>query len=350
MLNMNSPVVQNMTSKGFNPYNNTDQKYYYGNNSQTQQSMYYQGYNPYGNTIQQTNCYQGYNPYGNNIQQQEEIEYNYYDPMPQVIINESRNIHSVAVNPVQRGNINLLYNPQAFNGYVNPYLMKNQMEAEKLRQREIAIQQGKICRILLGNLAKEDSDIDLDEMVKGVESMYYNEPVVENIPIKEKIIMDKNQHFGELEARLEYCRNNNIPMYDNKERARYNFYSYYNHINDIIGDPDKCDIVDYFTRVYPQLRQEQLDWESKRFSKNLKNGYISNNYNKILDQHSSPNSYYEKIMKTFADTGVKLTDNDGLTITPDEMEIKVPSRLLNTNRTKYMEQRQKFFDSVIRKE
>lgn len=329
MLNMNSPVVQNIVNNGFNPYNNS-------------------GYIPPQPPIYQQTYY---NPYVTNIQQPQQEQIVYYDPMPQIITNEARNIHSVM--PVQQGNINpamMAFNQQMFNGYVNPYLMKNQMEANRIKQREEAIRQGKMWRILMSGLAAEDPDFDIDAAVKNVESMYYQEPITQNIPIKDKIIIDKNNHFAQLEAKLEYCRNNNIPIIDNNYRLRQNICNYYNHVNSIIGEPENCDMVDYFTRVYPQLKQEQLEWEAERYSRNLKNAYNSKMYNQLLDQHSKPDSFYSKLMNTFSESGVRLTDGNGLTITPDEMEIKMPEKLIRSNQSKYMEQKRKFYESVFRKE
>ena len=336
MINMNSPVVQNIMQSGFNPYNN--------------------GYVP-----QQQPIYSGYNPYIANkkYQEQNELEWTYsYDPMPRSIVNKSRGINST-IQPVNRGYSpynngynNYTFNANAFNGYMNPYLMRNQMEANKIKQREEAIQQGKIWRAFLKNDVLEDETFNIDDAVKTVESFYYHEPAYQEIPIKEKIVIDKNNHIAEIEARMEYYRQNNIPIVDNMAVMRNNFYAYYNHINSVIEDPDNCDMYDYFTRVYPTLKQEQLAWEAERFNKNLKNKYTSGEFNKILDKATADrgDSYYSKLMNSFAEDGVKLTNGDGLTITADEMEIKLPDRLLQKNQSKYYEQRRKFFDSIFKKE
>lgn len=340
MLNMNSPVVQNLIQSptGFNPYNNN-------------------GYIPQQPQIQQQNYY-GYNPYIINQQNRDildEWEYS-YDPMPEVIVNENRGIKTGVVQ--QSGTMMMQSNPYiyngfnnniAFNGYMNPILMKNQMEAEKLKQREFAIQQGKIWRILLQ--AENNSNIDIDETVKRIESMYYTEPIQDTIPIKDKIIMEKNNYFAELEARMDYYKENNIPVIDSLYGMRMKFANYYNHMNELIGDVNNCDIVDYFTRVYPELRHEELSWLCERERRNLKNRYNTNEFNSLIDKVSADrsDSYYYKLMETFSDDGVKLTNGDGLTITPDEMEIKLPDRLLKNNQDKYYEQRKKFFDSIFNK-
>lgn len=334
MLNMNSPVVQNLIQpqSGFNPYMNNG----YIPQQQQQQQNYY-GYNPY--IINQQNK-------SNSL---DDWEFT-YDPMPKPNTTEYRspvNFYGGQVNSLNYG-----YNNQLFNGYMNPVLMRNQMESKRLQQREEAIQQGKIWRTLLQKDAMYDEDFDLDSTVSYIESLYYTEPVVENIPLKTKIIVEKNDRFGMLESKLDYCRKNNIPIIDDKYQMRMNLCNYYNHINSIIKDPDNCDMVDYFTRVYPELKFEQLSWEAERFNKNLKNRYNSKDFNKLIDQVTSnrSDSYYYKLMESFADNGVKLTNGDGLVITPDEMEIKLPDRLLKNNQDKYYEQRKKFYDSIFNKE
>lgn len=348
MLNMNSPVVQNLIQpqSGFNPYMNN------GYIPQPQQINY-------NNTYQQQNYY-GYNPYfvnKTNKDALDEWEYS-YDPMPKVIVNERRGINTSPVQayggPVIQSApyINNGYNSMAFNGYMNPVLMRNQMEAQKLQQREEAIQQGKIWRALLKNEKLYDEDFDIDAAVSHIESLYYSEPVTENIPIKDRMIIEKNNHFGMLESRLDYYRENNIPIPDNRNALRMQVYNYYNNINSIIGNPDNCDMVDYFRRVYPELKFQQLSWEADKFNKNLKNSYNSKEFNKLVDNVSADrsDSYYYKLMESFAEDGVKLTNNDGLVITPDEMEIKLPDRLLKNRQDRYYEQRKKFYDSIFTKE
>ena len=139
MLNMNSPVVQNLIQpqSGFNPYMNN------GYIPQQQQQNYY-GYNPY--IVNQ-----------NNKDVLDDWEYS-YDPMPKVIVNENRGINTGIHQQQIHSNMQQLnpyinngFNNMAFNGYMNPILMRNQMEAQKLQQREEAIQQGKIWRTLLKN-------------------------------------------------------------------------------------------------------------------------------------------------------------------------------------------------------
>ena len=56
------------------------------------------------------------------------------------------------------------------------------------------------------------------------------------------------------------------------------------------------------------------------------------------------------VSQSFSEDGVKLTNGDGLTITPDEMEIKLPDRLLKNRQDRYYEQRKKFYDSIFKKE
>lgn len=335
MLNMNSPVVQNLiqSQSGFNPYMNN-------------------GYIPQP-TYQN---YSGYNPYiANKMQQKDELnEWTYsYDPMPKVVVNESRGINTNMVQGYNQGPNNpYVFNGyNAFNGYMNPILMRNQMEANRIKQREEAIQQGKIWRALLKGQVNDDDEYNIDEIVQKVESMYYNEPVHQDIPIKEKIIIDKNNHIAELEARLNYYNQNNIPIVDSMTIMRNNFYNYYNHINSVIGDIDQCNMVDYFTRVYPELRYEQLSWEAERFNKNLKNKYNSKDFNQLIDKVTAnrSDSYYSKLMETFSNDGVRFTNNDGLTITADEMEIKLPERLLKNSQDRYYEQRKKFYDSIFKK-
>ena len=332
MLNMNSPTVQNLMQSGFNPYNNT-------------------GYIPQPQPIQQN---YGYNPYMYQQQQPQHVVENWqysYDPMPKVIVNEARGINSqLEQQPFDNYNHGNYYNNQVFNGYMNPILMKNQMESERLRQREEAIQQGKIWRALLKG-REDDEDFDMDEIVQRVESMYYYEPPVQEMSIKEKIIVDKNNHIAELECKLQHYRENNIPIINQVDVMRANICSYYDKINSIIGDPDNCDIVDYFTRVYPELKHQQLMREAEHYSKNLKNRYNSNEFNKLIDKEtaSRPDSYYAKIMETFADNGVKYTNNDGIVITADEMEVKLPERLLKNSQDAYYDQRRKFFDAIFHK-
>ena len=55
-------------------------------------------------------------------------------------------------------------------------------------------------------------------------------------------------------------------------------------------------------------------------------------------------------METYADTGVKLETSNGLVITADEMEVKLPERLLKNSQDRYYEQRRKFYDAIFRKE
>lgn len=341
MLNMNSPVVQNLIQpqSGFNPYMNN------GYIPQQQQQNYY-GYNPY--IVNQ-----------NNKDVLDDWEYS-YDPMPKVIVNESRGINTgINQQPVQSYGyqqlnpyINNGFNNMAFNGYMNPILMRNQIEAQKLQQREEAIQQGKIWRTLLKNEKLYNEDFDIDSAVSYIESLYYHEPIQEDIPIKDRITIERINHFGMLEDRLDYYRQNNIPIIDNRTGYRNQVSNYYNHINSIIGDTDNCDMVDYFRRVYPELKYEQLSWEADKFNKNLKNNYNSNGFNKLLDNVTSnrSDSYYYKLMESFSEDGVKLTNGDGLTITPDEMEIKLPDRLLKNRQDRYYEQRKKFYDSIFKKE
>lgn len=341
MLNMNSPVVQNLMplQSGFNPYTNN-------------------GYIPQ----QQQQNYYGYNPYVLNQQNKDildEWEFT-YDPMPDVVINQNRGIHTGVVQrgggPIQTINNQYDYNGYnnniAFNGYMNPILMKNQMEAEKLRLREEAINQGKIWKRLLKSESIINENFNIDEEIRRIESLYYTEPVTNNIPIKDKIILEKNNYFGELESRLDYYKQNNIPIIDNNYIMNMKLANYYNHINEIIGNTDECDIVDYFTRVYPELRHEELSWLCERQKRNLKNKYNSGEFNKLIDKVSEdrPDSYYYKLMETFSEDGVKLSNGDGLTITPDEMEIKLPNRLLKNKQDVYYEQRKKFFDSIFNKE
>lgn len=333
MLNMNSPVVQNLMQSGFNPYTNS------GYIPQPVQQQTY--YNPYMMQNQ-------YN--GNNNQ----FEY-YYDPMPNVIVNETRGINTQQ--PIQQTYYNNnyyspMYNNQIFNGYMNPIMMRNQMENARIQQREEAIQQGKIWRRLLQKELNEDESFDLEGAVQKIESLYYYEPYQEDLSVKDKITIDKNNRVAEIDARVEYNRQNNIQMVSNLDIMRANFYGYYNHINSIIGDIDNCDMMDYFTRVYPQLKQEQLMYEAEKFNKNLKNNYNSKDFNKLIDQAAGerPDSYYYKLMESFADNGVKLETNNGLVITADEMEVKLPERLLKNKQDQYYEQRRKFYDAIFRKE
>ena len=59
-------------------------------------------------------------------------------------------------------------------------------------------------------------------------------------------------------------------------------------------------------------------------------------------------------MESFADNGVKFDNGDGLTITADQMEVKLPERFMNKHRKNmqdlYYEQRKKFYESVFRKD
>lgn len=331
MLNMNSPTVQNLMQSGFNPYMNSGYV-------PQQQPVYQQPYyNPY--------AYQQQMNYNTN----NEFEY-YYDPMPAQIVNEARGINTQTIQP--RYNYNTTYNGQYFNGYMNPIMMRNQMENQRIQQREEAIQQGKIWRMLLQGESEYDEDFDLEGVVQRVESLYYFEPYKEDLSIKDKMVIDKNNRIAEIDARAEYCKQNNIPVISNLDVMRANFYGYYNHINQIIGDIDNCDMMDYFKRVYPQLKQRDLMYEAEKFSKNLKNNYNNKDFNKLLNQSVSdkPDSYYAKLMETFADTGVKLETSSGLVITADEMEVKLPERLLKNSKDDYYERRKKFYDAIFRKE
>lgn len=331
MLNMNSPTVQNLMQSGFNPYQNN-------------------GYIPQQQPIQQN---YGYNPYMYQQPQQQDVleDWQYsYDPMPKVIVNEARGINSQLEQPSSNNYYGNYYNNQAFTGYMNPILMKNQMESERIRQREEAIQQGKIWRTLFKSQENND-DFDMEELVQRVESMYYYEPPKQELSIKEKIITDKNNHIAELESRLQYYRQNNIPIINQVDVMRANVCNYYNNINSIIGDLNDCDMVDYFTRVYPELKHRQLMDEANKYSKNLKNRYNSNEFNKLIDKETAgrSDSYYSKIMETFANDGVRFTNNDGMVITADEMEVKLPERLLRNSQDVYYEQRRKFFDAIFNK-
>lgn len=348
MLNMNSPTVQNIVQGGFNPYMNNgyvpqqpvQQQIYYGYQQQPVQQYY--GYNPYVAEPQQNT---------DNIQNIQ-LEY-YYDPMPKVIVNHARGIHTeIPTAPTYNNSYNYYdaYNNQAFNGYVNPILMQNQMENERIRQREEAIQQGKIWRILLQKECNDD-DFDIESAVQRVESLYYNEPYQPELSMKEKMVIDKNNRIAEIDAKAEYYKQNNIPMLTTLDQMRANFYGYYNHINSIV-DAQNCGMMEYFTEVYPLLKQEELAYEAERYNRNLKNNYKAGEFNKLIDSNAKdkPDSYYYKLMETFADTGVKLETPNGLVITADEMEIKLPERLLQNNQDKYYNQRRKFFDAVFRKE
>lgn len=335
MLNMNSPTVQNLIQSGFNPYNNSG----YIPQPQTQQNVYYNPYN-----IQQPQ-------YTNMVN----TENYYYDPMPKVIVNENRGINSQLVQPGTGYNNQQSYygyNQYAFNGYMNPILMRNQIESDRIRQREEAINQGKIWRTLLQGIDKSDNEFNIDEAVEHVESLYYREPYKKDIPIKEKMIIDKNNHLAELESRLAYYRENNIPIVNNLTMLTNHFCDYFNHIEEVIGDMDNCGITDYFRRVYPELKQEEMMREVERYNKNLKNRYNSNDFNKLIDQVTGdkPDSYYAKLMEGYAGNGVKLETQNGLIITADEMEVKLPERLLKNKQDVYYEQRKKFYDAIFKKE
>ena len=169
--------------------------------------------------------------------------------------------------------------------------------------------------------------------------------------MKEKMVIDKNNRIAEIDAKAEYYKQNNIPMLTTLDQMRANFYGYYNHINSIV-DAQNCGMMEYFTEVYPLLKQEELAYEAERYNKNLKNRYNSNDFNKLIADNTKdkPDSYYYKLMETFADTGVKLETPNGLVITADEMEVKLPERLLKNNQDKYYDQRRKFFDAIFRKE
>ena len=338
MLNMNSPTVQNLMQSGFNPYANS------GYIPQQQQPQYYQPYNPY------------LIPNNQNNDVIDNWQYS-YDPMPNQIVNEARGINTSAVQAygtsMSNNYGNPYYNNQAFAGYMNPFLINNQIQNEKIRQREMAIQQGRIWRALLQNEVAENEDFDIDSAVQSIESMYYYEPVQEELTMKQRIIKDKNQHIAQLDATIDNYRRQNIPIVDPAKVAMSNHIcNYYNHINSIIGDPDNCDSVDYFTRVYPELKYEQLMYDAERFNKNLKNTYNNKEFNKLIDDASKdkPDSYYYKLMESFAEDGVKLQTSNGLVITADEMEVKLPSRLLKNQRDVYLEQKRKFYDAIFKKE
>lgn len=339
MLNMNSPTVQNLIQSGFNPYSNNG--YIPQPQHQIQQSYGYS--NPYMYQQPQQNYEYNYNPY---YQQNINNSAYYYDIMPQFIVNESRGINSTLSQPYY--NNSNYYNNQVFNGYSNPILMKNQMESDRIRQKTEAIEQGKIWRVLFRNHEHEE-DFDMDLLVERVESLYYYEPPKQEISVKDKIIIDKNNHIAELEARLSYYKANNIHIMNSAELMLNNMCNYYNQINEIIGDVDNCDMVDYFTRVYPELKYREMMKDVDKYNKNLKNTYNANDFNKQVIRQEKPDSYYAKIMETFAETGVRLETSSGLIITPDEMEVKLPERLLKNRQDEYYEQRKKFFNSVFNK-
>lgn len=346
MININSPTVQTIIqSNGYNPFMNNQ----YIPQQQYQQPIpIYQGYNTY-------------NPYLANQMKKSQNDldnWNYsYDPMPNVIVNENRGIRSV-VKPTGTMVYNNGYNQFnniAFNGYINPILQRNQEEQRMIAEREEAIKQGKIWRRFLQNVKLEDDDLDIDDAVKTIESYYYQEPQKQDITIKDKVIIDKNRHIAEIESRLSYYRENNIPIMTPHMMNRSNVYGYYNHINSIIGDANNCDMFDYFTRVYPELKFEQLSAEVDKFNKNLKNRYNSEDFNKLINKVSADraDSYYQKLMESFAEDGVKLETSNGLVITADQMEVKLPESLLRKRKNKqdlYYEQRKKFYDSVFKKE
>lgn len=346
MINMNSPTVQTIIqSTGYNPF---------VNGQYVPQSQPIPGQNTYSS-------YYDYNPYLINQMRKnnDELEWEYYyDPMPKVIVNEARGINT---NPIQSSNTMYNnpytyngYNNMAFNGYMNPILMNNAIEQRKIHEREEAINQGKIWRAFLKNVQLENEDFDIDQAVTHIESLYYQEPVQPQMTMKERIIVDKNRHIAELESRLDYYRNNNIPIPTPHKIQQANFYNYYNHINSIIGDVDNCDMVDYFTRVYPELRHEQLSEEAEKFNKNIKNRYNSKDFNKLIDKvaEGRSDSYYYKLMESYSQDGVKLETSNGLVITADQMEVKLPERLLRkrNNQDLYYEQRKKFYDSIFKKE
>lgn len=334
MLNMNSPTVQNLMQSGFNPYTNSG----YIPQQQIQQPMYY---NPYMGQPQM------------NYIQPQQTEFQYcYDPMPKQVINEARGINTEMQNNIQPRPSNNYYgfNSQAFNGYMNPFLMRNQMEAERIRYREESIQQGKIWRMLLQGEANHNEDMNLDEIVHRVESLYYFEPYQEELSLKEKMIMDKNARIAEIDARADYYRTNNIQMPSNLDVMRANIYGYYNKMNQFISED--CGMMEYFSEVFPQLRREQLLYEADKFNKNLKNQYNSSDFNKLIDKVTGDksDSYYSKLMETYADSGVKLETSSGLVITADEMEVKLPERLLRNKQDEYYEKRRKFFNAIFQKE
>lgn len=350
MLNMNSPTVQNLIqTTGFNPYNG------YTPQEPVQQQMYY----GYQQPIQQ---YYGYNPYI--VPQQNpdtipvQLEY-YYDPMPNVIINEARGINTqMTIMPNQNYNYygynynNYAFNSQVFNGYMNPILMKNQAETARIQQREEAIQQGKIWRILLQKECNSDDGFNIEEAVQKIESLYYTEPYQPDLSMKDKMIIDKNNRIAEIDARVEYNRQNNIPMITEIDQMRSNFYGYYNYLESITGDTSNCGMMEYFTEIYPLLRQEELSYGAKKFNKNLKNKFNNEGFTDLVNNTAKdkPDSYYYKLMESFADTGVKLETPNGLVVTADEMEIKLPERLLKNRQDQYYEQRRKFYDAIFRKE
>lgn len=348
MINMNSPTVQTIiNSTGYNPFVNGQ-------------------YVPQPQLMPRQNTYSSYNYDYNPYLANQRIQYQYddldnwqytYDPMPKVVTNEARGINT---SPVQAAGTmyNTPYNYNGynnlFNGYYNPILMNNIAEQRRISEREEAINQGKIWRRLLGNVKKEDEEFNIDNAVTYIESLYYYEPYQPEMTTKEKIIADKNKHIAELESRLNYYRANNIPIITPQDIEKANIYNYYNHLNSIIGDANNCDMVDYFTRVYPEMKFEQLEYDARKFNKNLKNKYANKDFNSIVDKVSAdkPDSYYYKLMESFSENGVKITNGDGLTMTPDQMEIRLPERLLRKRNKQdlYYEQRKKFYDSVFRKD
>ena len=116
MLNMNSPTVQNLIQSGFNPYNNT-------------------GYVPQ-QPIQQ-NTY--YNPYI--IQQPQSIDNGnfYYDPMPKVIVNESRGINSNISQSNKNSSPGLEFSRKILHQQINPIVRDGKVRdeyAELLENKE----------------------------------------------------------------------------------------------------------------------------------------------------------------------------------------------------------------------
>lgn len=429
MLNMNSPLVQNMLkdapaglfdmdgniTRPLKPYNFEQeptctqqmnygyqpQQMYYGYQEPMQQpygygypqqqmnygyqmqpQMNYNYQQPYGYPQQpiQQQMYYGYqeppkpqcdysrytilqptNPEEKNYPQ---IEY-YYDPMPNVVCNPARGIYSQKmINPqVPPQFNNPAFNAQAFVGYSNPVLSQKQTEIDRIGQKQEAIAQGNIWRTLFKGAAfADDPDFNPEETATYIESLYYTEPYVPEMTPKEQMVVEKNNHIAQVDAAAEYCKANNIPMLNNLDLIRANFYAYYDHIYSVVGDISNCGMMEYFNDVYPLLVQDELLQKARKTNKNRKNNYKTNEFNTSIKNNTNgnvlipldsiqdmPDSFVAKLAENFADNGIKICTSDGLTITKDGMEITMPERLLKNRQKQYYEQRREFYDKIFNK-
>lgn len=344
MMNMNSPTVQHMVNNhGFNPFNNNN----YVPNQNVYQQPIQQQYYQYPNQQQY-------------YQQQYQTQYNYsnYDDMPNTIVNNNRGINSSIISHQNNYYGNNITHNQIFNGYTNPYLMKAQQEQMELERRNNFNNQKQLYMILFKNVKIMNKDFDIDTAMINLERRYFPETEFNtnnNISIERRIAIEKNKKIASIEEKLKYCRENNIPVPKPAQIVYSGYISNINNVVNMVYQEECTDIYDYLNNVYPKLYFMELEYKAKRQARNLKNRYNTNDFNKLIDRESSnnSNSYYEKLLNNFSNNGVGIQTSNGLIVTADQMEIKVPDSILKrrsqNQQDLYRQQRIKFYNSIMSK-